>query len=91
MYFLLNFLIIQRFEGHLVNGYPIRCNFSPESDYIVSGDSNGGIYFYEWSSSKVIKKIENAHQGICTDVCWHPVLNGIVASCGWDGNVLIWG
>ncbi|PKY26498.1 WD40 repeat-like protein [Rhizophagus irregularis] len=81
----------KRFEGHLVNGYPIRCNFSPESDYIVSGDSNGGIYFYEWSSSKVIKKIENAHQGICTDACWHPVLNGIVASCGWDGNVLIWG
>ncbi|CAG8699281.1 16197_t:CDS:2 [Funneliformis mosseae] len=36
----------KRFEGHLVNGHPIKCNFSPEPDlgrFIVSGDSNGGL------------------------------------------------
>ncbi|CAG8446843.1 5265_t:CDS:2 [Ambispora gerdemannii] len=84
----------KRFEGHLVNGHPIRCNFSLEPDngrYLVSGDSNGAIFFYDWSTSKNIKSIENAHQGPCTDVSWHPVLGGTVASCGWDGRVLVWG
>ncbi|CAG8600072.1 1448_t:CDS:2 [Ambispora leptoticha] len=84
----------KRFEGHLVNGHPIRCNFSPEPDngrYLISGDSNGAIFFYDWSTSKIVKSIENAHQGPCTDVSWHPVLRGTVVSCGWDGRVLIWG
>ncbi|CAG8478976.1 250_t:CDS:2 [Cetraspora pellucida] len=84
----------KRFEGHLVNGHPIRCNFSAEPEqgrFLASGDANGGIFFYEWSSSKVVKVIEGAHQGACIDVCWHPLLNGIIASCGWDGKVALWG
>ncbi|KAG9290774.1 hypothetical protein G9A89_011737 [Geosiphon pyriformis] len=84
----------KRFEGHYVNGHPIRFNFSPEPDqgrYLASGDSNGGIFFYEWSTSKIVKTIENAHhQAICTDISWHPVLRGTMASCGWDGSVRIW-
>ncbi|CAG8545252.1 33301_t:CDS:2 [Gigaspora margarita] len=84
----------KRFEGHLVNGHPIRCNFSPEPDqgrFLASGDANGSIFFYEWSTSKIVKTIEDAHLGACVDVCWHPLLNGIVASCGWDGKVALWG
>ncbi|CAG8669545.1 1248_t:CDS:2 [Dentiscutata erythropus] len=84
----------KRFEGHLVNGHPIRCNFSPEPDqgrFLASGDANGSIFFYEWPTSKIVKTIEGAHLGACIDVCWHPLLNGVVASCGWDGKVALWG
>ncbi|CAG8731626.1 17551_t:CDS:1, partial [Acaulospora morrowiae] len=56
-----------------------------------SGDANGGLFFYDWFSSKIVKKLEGAHQGACTDACWHPFLDGVVASCGWDGELHIWG
>ncbi|RIB21884.1 WD40-repeat-containing domain protein [Gigaspora rosea] len=67
---------IMRFEGHLVNGHPIRCNFSPEPDqgrFLASGDANGSIFFYEWSTSKIVKTIENAHLGACVDKYRHII------------------
>ncbi|CAJ0638393.1 19065_t:CDS:2 [Entrophospora sp. SA101] len=84
----------KRFESHHVNGYPIRCNFSLESNkggqFLASGDADGRIIFYDWFTTHPIKIIENAHREVCTDICWHPVLTNTFASCGWDGTISLW-
>ena len=81
----------QRFERHIVNGYPIRCNFSLDAKYLASGDANGSIFFYDYASSNIVKLIENAHSSVSIDVVWHPVLKSVVATAGWEAGVSVWG
>ena len=36
----------KRFTGHLVAGYACQVNFSPDGRFIMSGDSEGSIWFW---------------------------------------------
>lgn len=78
----------KRFEKHEVSGFPIRCNFSQDGELLVTGSADGYIYFYSYRSSKVLRRIQ-AHGHACTDVVYHPLIPSVVASCSWDGAVLI--
>ncbi|KAK9722488.1 hypothetical protein K7432_002642 [Basidiobolus ranarum] len=80
----------KRFEGHQVAGFRIQCSISHNGTYVASGSADGSLYFYEWSSSKLLKIIRNAHYDASMDVVWHPTQGNIVASCGWDGKIKIW-
>lgn len=78
----------KRFEGHEVSGYRIQCNFSPDGELLISGSSNGGVYIYQYRSTKVLKVLE-AHMHVCTDVSYHPSMPSVLASGGWEGNLSI--
>lgn len=78
----------KRYEGHGVSGFPIKCNFSIDGDMLVSGSSDGFMYFYSSRSSKLVRKVK-AFEQACIDVACHPILPNVVASCSWNGDVSV--
>ncbi|VAH41114.1 unnamed protein product [Triticum turgidum subsp. durum] len=78
----------RRFEGHGVWGFPIKCSFSLSGRELASGSSDGCIYFYDYKSSRFLRKIE-AFKEACTYVAYHPVLHNVIASCGWTGEISV--
>lgn len=77
-----------RFEGHGVWGFPVKCNFSPSGRELASGSSDGSIYFYDYKSARLLRKIE-AFKEACTDVVYHPVMPNVIASCSWSGEISV--
>lgn len=78
----------KRYEGHWVAGFPVKCNFSPDGETLVSGSSDGYVYVYGYKSTELIKKLK-AYEHPCVDVECHPVLPNVIASCSWDGQVSV--
>jgi len=79
----------KRFIGHMVAGYACQVNASPDGKYVISGDAEGNVWFWDWKSCKIYKKIK-AHDGVCIGVEWHPIESSKVATCGWDGRINYW-
>ncbi len=42
----------KKFSGHLVSGYACDIAFSPDGQFICSGDGNGKLFFWEWKRTK---------------------------------------
>ncbi|GAV90580.1 WD40 domain-containing protein [Cephalotus follicularis] len=78
----------KRYESHGVSGFPIKCNFSLDGEKLVSGSSDGSMYFYNYRSSVLIKKIK-AFEQACIDVALHPVIPNVIAACSWSGDVSV--
>eukprot|EP01120_Amphizonella_sp_Union-15-10_P016223 TRINITY_DN8486_c0_g1_i2.p1 TRINITY_DN8486_c0_g1~~TRINITY_DN8486_c0_g1_i2.p1 ORF type:complete len:411 (-),score=66.71 TRINITY_DN8486_c0_g1_i2:103-1335(-) len=79
----------KRYEGHQVSGYHIGFDISPDGSLVGTGSATGEIFFYNYYSSKIIKKF-GAHSRVCMDLQFHPVLGSTVASCSWDGGICLW-
>ena len=43
------------FSGHMIAGYACQMNFSPDGHYVMSGDSEGKLWFWDWNTCKVLK------------------------------------
>ncbi|MQL96936.1 hypothetical protein Taro_029624 [Colocasia esculenta] len=78
----------KRYEKHAVSGFPIKCNFSLDGNELASGSADGCIYFYNYTSAELVRKLR-AFEEPCTDVAYHPVLPGVIAACGWNGEVSV--
>ncbi|KAJ3069956.1 hypothetical protein HDU98_006972 [Podochytrium sp. JEL0797] len=74
------------FKGHLVAGYACKPGFSADGRFIMSGDSEGKVWFWDWKTCKVYKKFK-AHDGVVMDCQWHPHEASRVATCSWDGTI----
>ncbi|KAI9206488.1 WD40-repeat-containing domain protein [Polychytrium aggregatum] len=77
------------FRGHLVAGYACQPSFSPDGRYVTSGDSEGKLWFWDWKSTKVMKKFK-AHDAVVIGCEWHPHETSKVATCSWDGTIKYW-
>ena len=79
----------KRFIGHNNSGYAIQPGFSTDGKYIMSGSSDGDLFFWEWKSAKLYRKIK-AHDGVCMAALWSQLHSSRVISCGWDKTIKIW-
>lgn len=77
------------FKGHMVAGYACVPDFSRDMSLVVSGDADGKIFFWSWSTTKVITTIK-AHDSACISVMWHPHERQKLVSAGWDNLIKIW-
>ena len=48
----------KRFLGHLTAGYACEIGFSPDGQYIMSGDAQGRLLCWSWQTGKVFKKLK---------------------------------
>lgn len=77
------------FFGHNNAAYAIGMGFTPDGKTIFSGDSNGYCYFWDWKSTKVVRKIKVSDKVIsCVDV--HPLETSLFSMAGFDGKIYLY-
>ena len=77
------------FKGHVVAGYACQPGISPDGNVVMSGDTDGRLWFWDWKSCKVFRKIK-CHDHVCIAAIWHPIEPSCVATCSWDGTIKYW-
>lgn len=83
------FLGRKTFKGHLNSGYAITPGWSPDNKWVMSGDSDGKIWFWDFGKGKNYRVLK-AHDGVCISCLWHPQSTSRVVTCGWDGAIKLW-
>ncbi|XP_031478391.1 uncharacterized protein LOC116249298 isoform X1 [Nymphaea colorata] len=78
----------RRYEKHGVAGFPVKCNFNLSGDILISGSSDGCVYFYDYKSTNLLRKMK-AYDDACLDVACHPVMPNVLATSSWNGDVLV--
>uniref|UniRef100_A0A674NDP3 WD repeat domain 25 n=1 Tax=Takifugu rubripes TaxID=31033 RepID=A0A674NDP3_TAKRU len=76
----------RRYEGHKVEGYAVRCQFSLDGGILASGSSTGSAYFYNYHNAHLLHTL-HAHRQACLCVSQHPVLPATAATCDWAGEI----
>ncbi|XP_025906238.1 WD repeat-containing protein 25 isoform X1 [Nothoprocta perdicaria] len=79
----------KRYEGHKVEGFAVGCEFSPDGTLVVTGSSDGKVFFYNYHTGRVIRTL-SAHREACVSATFHPVLPSLLATCDWAGEIKIW-
>jgi len=79
----------KRFMGHLIAGFACQVNFSPDGRFVMSGDSDGTLWIWDWKSARVYKKIK-CHDKVLIGCEWHPIEPSRVVTCSWDGTIKFW-
>jgi pre-mRNA-processing factor 17 len=80
----------KKFSGHQVAGYACDICFSPDGQFMVSGDGNGRLYFWDWKRTRTLQKFKAHDNGPAIGCVWHPLEPNTVFSCGWDGVIKMW-
>ncbi|XP_029972911.1 WD repeat-containing protein 25 [Salarias fasciatus] len=79
----------RRFEGHKVEGYAVRCSFSPDGGVLASGSSSGCAHFYDFHTAGALRTLQ-AHSRPCLSVSQHALLPAAVATGDWAGEIKVW-
>lgn len=80
----------KKFSGHVVSGYACEMAFSPDGQYMVSGDGTGSLFFWDWKRHKILQKYRAHSNGPAICCVWHPLEPTTMFSCGWDGVIKMW-
>nr|XP_009673791.1 PREDICTED: WD repeat-containing protein 25 [Struthio camelus australis] len=79
----------KRYEGHKVEGFAVGCEFSPDGTLLVTGSSEGKVFFYNYHTARIIRTL-SAHKEACVSAAFHPILPSLLATCDWAGEIKIW-
>ena len=77
------------FVGHNSAGQGIDVAFSPDGQFVASGDTGGQMVFWNWRTHKVLARLGAGEQPI-TCVQWHPQETSKVVCAGVDGQIRYW-
>jgi pre-mRNA-processing factor 17 len=78
------------FKGHVIAGYACQIGFSSNGKFIMSGDGRGQIWFWDFNSGKILRKLQSHKNSPCIGAVWHPVEASTVATCSWNGQICLW-
>lgn len=79
----------KQFRGHLTAGYACQPSFAPDGGLVASGDAEGGVWCWDWQTTKVMTKWK-AHDKVTIGTEWHPRETSKLATCSWDGSIKYW-
>ncbi|KAK7206742.1 WD40-repeat-containing domain protein [Myxozyma melibiosi] len=77
------------FKGNNCAGYAIQMDFSPDGQYLMSGDSGGYACFWDWKTTKMKSKFK-AHEKALTCIAAHPQETSKVVTAGLDSKIHYW-
>lgn len=80
----------KKFSGHQVAGYACEPAFSPDGQFLISGDGKGKLFIWDWKRSKILQKYKAHDKGPAIDCVWHPLEPSVLFTCGWDGVIKMW-
>ncbi|CDK29576.1 unnamed protein product [Kuraishia capsulata CBS 1993] len=76
----------KKFSGHKNAAYAVGLDFTPDGKILMSGDSNGFAYFWDWKTVKVVTKLKVDDMPIsCIQA--HPQETSKVAISGAKGKI----
>lgn len=78
------------FKDHLNAGYACQIDFSPDGQFMTSGDGDGKLSVWQWRNGRRIKTLNAHNKGPCIGVQWHPIHPSTLFTCGWDGLIKMW-
>ncbi|KUL88034.1 hypothetical protein ZTR_03870 [Talaromyces verruculosus] len=80
------------FRGHNNAGYAIDITFSPDGQFVASGDSGGYACFWDWKTGKMYHKIQAGGKDGSAVTCldWHPQETSKVVTGGLEGVIKYW-
>eukprot|EP01080_Neovahlkampfia_damariscottae_P001804 gene1804-946_t len=75
--------------GHITPTTGSKVNFSNDGRFVLSGDTEGKLWIWDWKTSKKLKTL-NAHVGgFCSTCQWHPIESSKCITGGWDGKICL--
>jgi WD40 repeat protein len=89
---------VRTFSGHINSSFYVKGDFSPDSDYVVSGSADGNVYIWPNTSERKMGILHSqlpllllkGHSGEVNAVSWRPNDFSTLSSCSDDGTVRIW-
>ena len=69
--------------------YACQVGFSPDGRFVLSGDGEGKLWFWDWKSHRVFRSFK-AHDQVTIGCQWHPLETSKVATCSRDGTIKYW-
>lgn len=79
----------REFSGHKIAGTRCELSFSRDGMFLSSGDINGELFIWRWSTGESVKHF-TAHRGMLTTHAWHPIEPSKIVTGGWDGAIKEW-
>ncbi|KAH7353354.1 pre-mRNA-processing factor 17 [Plectosphaerella cucumerina] len=77
------------YRGHNNAGTAIDVAFSPDGQFLASGDTAGYVAFWDWKTCKMYHKLRASDQAVMC-VAWHPQETSKFVSAGMDGVIRYW-
>ena len=79
----------KRFQGHLVSGFDVGFDLSPDGNLLCSASSEGKVHFYDYTSSRNTRTLQLTDSA-CLSVTWSQrAPSSLVAVSDWRGRVHI--
>jgi pre-mRNA-processing factor 17 len=85
----LRFAKKRAFKGHMNSGYACAMDYSPDMSYMISGDSAGKVFVWNFKTNGMVARWK-AHDQVCIGSLWHPHEPSKVVTCGWDNVIKMW-
>ena len=80
----------KNFKGHTTAGFACQPTFSPNGKFLASGDGDGTLWFWDWKTTKVYRRLKAHSHGPCIGAKWHPIAPSTMVTCGWDKVIKLW-
>jgi pre-mRNA-processing factor 17 len=86
------FLREKVFSGHTIAGSACQLQFSPDGEFLSSGDVNGAIHIWKWATGERLRTFAAHAPGKpLVSHLWHPTEPSRMVTSSWDGTIRMWG